>query len=220
MKDKVTVLDQLELRSGGKRIISPSVEKDVVQVEGFFSAVCRERGKIVPGTRRQGKNIWTLTGREYLARLMSYSAYGVGATPDTPARNDRIRYLGLGVGTQPEVSTVTKLVTPVAFDAAGVTFLAELAIPSYPFQTSATAFGNVVRYFREYTESQISISGTVILTEAGLYTDGSPTASFAPKTRDLILANASAQAPAAYKSFEPLRKTQNFVLQASWEIRF
>jgi hypothetical protein len=222
MKDKVTVLDQLELRGGDSRRVSP-FKKETVYIEGFFSAVCRERGKIVPGTRRESKNVWTLTGREYLARLMSYSAYGVGLNADTPARNDRIRYIGFGTGTTPEVSSVSRLIAPTAYTSSGGDkFLAELAIPTYPFQSSGS-FGTAVRYTREFSETEISISTTVILTEAGLFTDGSPTSSptpYTPETRDVTLAQAGNQAPAAYKTFEPLKKTQNFVLQTAWEVRF
>jgi len=226
MKDRVQVYDQLELfaatRDGAiaQQITCPPV-KDIVQVEGFFSAVCRERGKLVYGTRREGKNIWTLTGREFLAQLMSYSAYGVAAhasgnpNPDVPARDDRIRYFGFGTGTQPEVSSVTALVSPVAFDGGG-TFLAQVVLPTYPLLPSRTT----VRYSRTYSELEISFGGTITLTEAGMYTDGSPTASYAPRTRDITLVNAAAQASAAYKSFEPLKKTQNFVLEVNWEIRF
>jgi len=227
--DLVRVTDQLNFgffdTSRGTREPAKTVicapEKELVQVEGFFSAVCRERGKLVYGTRREGKNIWTLTGREYLAQLMSYSAYGTSAhaggssNPDTPARDDRIRYFGFGTGTQPEVSSVSALVNPIAFDGGG-NFLASISLPTYPLAPTRTT----VQYSRTYTELELSFGGTVTLTEAGLFTDGSPTANYAPRTRDVTLANASAQAPDAYKAFEPLRKTQNFVLDVSWQIRF
>lgn len=218
MKDKVTVRDELNLWVGREERVGPRSHESA-QIEGHFSMLCRERGKIVRGTRRTGRNIWTLTGREYLARLMSYASYG----PDTPSRNDRIRYVGFGVGTTPEVSSVSSLVSPIAFDgASGGLFLAELAIPTYPFQSSSS-FGTAVRYTREFSESELSISTTVVLTEAGLFTDGSPVSSpipFAPGTRDRSLAQAGSQAPVAYKIFEPLKKTQNFVLSIAWEIRF
>ncbi len=217
MKDRVTISDHLRL--GGRDVSRGG--RDPVTIVGTFSAVCRERGKLVPGTRRVGKNIWTLTGREYLARLMSYSAYG---SPDTPSRNDRIRYIGFGIGSAgSEVSSVSRLVSPIAYNtASGGLFLAELAIPTYPFQTAA-GFGTSVLYSREFSEEELSTATTVTLTEAGLFTDGSPTASptpFAPGTRVLTLAQATSQAPVAYKIFEPLNKTQNFVLQTSWEVAF
>jgi len=225
MRDRVQVYDQLELfaiERGHRQGLAfcPPV-KELVQVEGYFSMVGRERGKLLAGTRREGKNIWTLTGREYLAQLMSYDSYGSSAhdsgdaNPDVPARDDRIRYIGFGTGTQPEVSGVTALVTPIAYDGGG-NFLAQVGIPSYPLLPSRTT----VRYTRSFTELELSFGGTVNLTEAGLFTDGDPLSSYAPRTRDVTLANAAAQSPAAYKSFEPLKKTQNFVLEVNWEIRF
>lgn len=183
---------------------------DDVLVKSNVTMFLRERGKIVPGSLREGHNVWTLTGREYDAQLKSYQSYG----PDTPYRNDRIRYFGFGTGTQPEVSTVVRLVTPIAWDA-GNNFLAEVgAPPLFPLAPSRTN----VRYIKIYGLQELSVIGTVTLQEAGLFTDGgSPT--FAPGTRPLGLAAAPAQAPMAYKTFEPLRKTQNFELEVRWELR-
>lgn len=225
MKDEVKIKDRLVLQNPGETryLQDPDWVEDLlpqnVYVEGFVSMVCRERGKIVPGTRREGKNIVTLAGREFYARVASYASY----SPLAKARLDGVRYVGFGLGTTPEVSSVSKLVSPIAYDlSGGGLFLAELAIPTYPFQTAGT-FGTVARYTREFAELELSTSGTVSLTEAGLYTDGSPTAAptpFAPGTRNLTLAQATFQAPNAYRTFEPLPKTQKFVLQIAWEIRF
>lgn len=225
-RDLVKVNDSLDMRlrdgqGAALKKVSVSEGKELVQIEGFFSAVCRERGKIVRGTHRDGKNVWTLTGREYLAQLMSYSFYGSsahdggGLNPDLPARDDRIRYFGFGIGTQPEVASVTSLVTPISVDGVDQ-FLAAVGLPTYPLSPSRTT----VQYARTYSELELSSGGTVNLTEAGLYTDGSPAVNYTPRTRDTTLTNAAAQAPAAYKSFEPLRKTQNFILEVAWQIRF
>jgi hypothetical protein len=221
MKDEVTVRDYIELSGGGKAVSKgeESDGKEKVYIEGFFSMYARENGKIVPGSKREGKNIWTLTGREFLARLMSYTAYA----PDEAARNDRIRYIGFGVGTTPEVSSVSKLVSPISYTTSGGgLFLAELAVPTYPFQTSGS-FGTAVRYTREFSETELSTAGSVLLTEAGLFTDGSPTSApdpFEPGTRDLTLAQAQFQAPMGYKTFEAFRKTQNMIISCFYEVRF
>jgi len=222
MKDEVTVKDHLEVSGPGQIVKTRDVEdsgKERVYIEGFFSMYARERGKIVPGSRREGKNIWTLAGREFLARLMSYSAYA----PDEAARNDRIRYLGFGTGTTPEVSSVSKLVSPISYTtSSGGLFLAELAIPTYPFQ-SAGSYGTAVRYTREFSETELSTVGSVLLTEAGIFTDGSPTSApdpFEPGTRDLTLAQAQFQAPMGYKTFEAFRKTQNMIISCFYEVRF
>jgi hypothetical protein len=218
MKDEVLVRDHLELTSGPQKA-KIAREQACVPVTGFFSCVCRERGKVVPGTRREGHNIWTLAGSEYLARMISYSAY----TPLTAARSDRIRYIGFGVGYTTEVASVSRLNDPISYDSvSGGLFLAEVNIPTYPYETVGS-YGTSVRYTREFSEEELSPATAVVLQEAGLFTDGSPNSSpviFLPGSRDRTLAMANYQAPCAYKSFEPLKKTQNFVLQVSWEVRF
>ena len=218
MRDTVRVADRLRMlvRDGAsddviERIISDS-SKDRVQVEGHVSLLCRERGKIVRGTRRHGRNIWTLTGREHLAQLMSYRSYG---PPLVGERRDRMRYVGFGTGSQPEVSSVTRLVTPIVFDGSA-NFLAQVALPTYPLSPARST----VRYSRIFAETELSVIGTVVLTEAGLFTDGDVGTDFDAGTRNITLAQAANQAPNAYKVFEPLSKTQNFVLEVAWEIRF
>lgn len=222
MRDLVKVAERLKIaarhESGEvfQQILSESVDpEDDIHANGFVAIVCRERGKLVPGTRRFGHNIWTLTGREHLAQLMSYNDYG---PPLTAERTDRIRYFGFGKGSQPEVSSVTNLLDPCAYDVTGGEFLASVALPTYPLSPSRTA----VRYSRTFSETELSVSGvpTIVLTEAGLFTDGDPSSSYTPGTRDTSMTNALIQAPNAYKVFEPLTKTQNFVLEVSWEIRF
>jgi hypothetical protein len=219
-KDSVNVGDMVKLltRNGvsgsviDRVVKEASGLKEMPTVEGHFSMVARERGKVVHGTHRKGQNIWTLTGREYLAQLMSYQTYG---PPVAGERRDRMRYIGFGTGSQPEVSSVSSLVTPITFNGSN-SFLAQVSLPTYPLSPSRTT----VRYSRIFTEAELSVVGTVTLTEAGLFTDGDPGTSFDPETRDITLANALVQSPNAYKVFEPLSKTQNFVLEVSWEIRF
>lgn len=218
MRDQVKVADRLRLMSRDaeshkiEQELIAELDQEEIHAHGYLSMVCRERGKIVPGTRRLGHNIWTLTGREHLAQLMSYSTYG---PPSVGARQDRIRYIGFGVGSQPEVASVSSLVTPIAFDASN-NFLAQVSLPTFPLAPSRTA----VRYSRTFTELELSVVATVTLTEAGLFTDGDPGTSFDPETRDITLTNALLQAPNSYKVFEPLSKSQNFVLEVSWEVRF
>jgi hypothetical protein len=65
---------------------------DTIEVKSNLILTLRERGKIV--ARRQGHNIWLNLGRNYLAGLIAYSNF----TPLTPERDDRIRYMGLGIG--------------------------------------------------------------------------------------------------------------------------
>ncbi len=57
-----------------------------------ISVTLRSRGKIVG--RREGHNIFVNLGREWLPQMISYASYG----PDTLARNDGVKYMGLGIG--------------------------------------------------------------------------------------------------------------------------
>jgi hypothetical protein len=52
----------------------------------------REHGKLIE--TREGHNIWVDHGRQYLAELMTYSAY----SPDVFSRVDRVRHIGVGIG--------------------------------------------------------------------------------------------------------------------------
>ena len=215
MKDIVRVDDALFLNNQPARSLKSIWDegKEPVEIKGFFSAQLRERGKKVYNGERSGFNIWTLTGREYLAQLMSLQSLGV------PYRTDHIFYIGFGRGSQAEVASVARLFNPIAYDADG-NYLAQLSFPTFPLSPTRTT----VRYARSYSELQLSITGTVPLTEAGLYSDGNPDADPAWRTRigpdDLRLSAARLQPPMAYKSFEVLKKTQNFVLEVAWEVRF
>jgi hypothetical protein len=192
----------------------PLNDKDsVVHVEGWVSLVMRQNGKIVPGSRRDGHNIWTNSGREFLALLMS-----IQTPPTTPFRNDRVAYIGVGTGSQPEDAGVLNLVQPVAFVPGQ--FMAPLDVPpSFPLSPSRTT----VRYHRTFVETDITFGGSAVaITELGLFTNGSPQANppYNPGSRDVTIGNAAAQAPVAYKTFEPVQKTSSLQLEVSWEIRF
>lgn len=74
-----------------------------------------ERGKLV--TSREGHNVWVDRGRTYLAEMVTYT----DAVP-TPARVDRVRYMGVGIGseeqTRPDIADAPPLSTsyPVGYD--------------------------------------------------------------------------------------------------------
>jgi hypothetical protein len=185
-------------------------DKSVIEVKGWVKLCMRERGKIVPGSHREGHNIWTNTGREYLPLLMSYSA------PSTPFRQDRMAYIGVGTGSQIEQTSVLALANPVAADT-GIFLVAVDTPPTFPLAPTRTT----VQYHRLFSETEITLSiGTVNVSEMGLFTDGNPANDYSPGTRDTSLANASLQNPAAYKTFEPVGKTQALELDVSWQIRF
>lgn len=220
-KDLVRVADQGFARalSKGKSVLSRSWfsqpdERSVVEVKGWVQVVCRERGKIVPGTLREGHNIWTNTGREFLAMLMS-----IETGPSTGFRSDRMGYIGVGTGSTTEDVGVLNLVTPIAY-LPGQYLAALDTPPTFPLTPSRTT----VQFHRIFAENEITTTpgSQVDIAEMGLFTNGSPSAVpiYSPGTRDTGIANAGTQAPAAYKTFEPVGKTDSLEFEVSWQIRF
>ncbi len=201
------------------RLFSPSVWRSVLHhdpvVEGRFRAETREGGK-----RRQaseGKNIWTLTGREYLAELIALSAF----SPRTAFREDRVAYIGMGIGAQTEVADIASLVDPVPYTTSE--FLAAVNAPAiFPASGTGTPITSV-QFVREFGTSEFSFGSpatAVVLTEAGLFTDGNPADDWSTASLDTSFANSYDRAPVAYKTFEPITKTTSFTLRVVWEIRF
>lgn len=204
---------RLRLTSKGRSVFEKTWhEPSVIETKGWVKTLCRERGKIVPGSHREGHNVWTNTGREFLAMLMTYQVNG-----STPYRNDRMAYVGIGTGLQVEDTNVASLVNPIAYNLANE-FLAV-------FQHDATSFPltptrTTVRYIRVFSETEITTGvDSVLISELGLYSDGEQN-SFAQGGRVTSLAQASSQSPAAYKALpEPVEKTNALEFQVEWEIR-
>lgn len=221
VSDLVRIKDRIVFSLGrklGEYLIAN--EHHIVPVSGYLTIFGEdERGRAIPGTRREGQNVVTQTGREWLARLMSYRAYTPALSSDTPERNDRIRYIGLGSGAFDEVPGVSALQSPLAFNIDG-NFLAELTAPATYGLASSTSEGTSVRYSRTFTKDQISVNASQEISEAGLFTDGSPESSYAPRTRNVSLEASGDQPPMFYKSFEPFTKTQKFAVTTRWDVRF
>src|SRR3989304_10588237 len=81
---------------------------DHIEVKSNLITPARERGKIV--ARREGHNIWLDLGREYLAQLIAFASFG----PDTPVRNDRIKYFGVGIGGTQQLALPTANSAPIS----------------------------------------------------------------------------------------------------------
>jgi len=180
------------------------------QIRGFVTVEAfREDGKLVQ--RSEGENILTLTGREFYSELAVLSAF----SPRVTFREDRLAYFGLGIGAQPEVPNITSLVTPVQYTSGE--FLAPVQAPA-TFPAGVTS-NTSVRLIREYGRSEISLLGaTVVLTEAGIFSDGDPASNWAIG-RLTDMTNSSGDAPFFYKTFEPLVKTPDTTIRLTWELR-
>jgi hypothetical protein len=153
-----------------------------------------ERGKIVPGSRRRGHNVWTFTGREYLAQVITPALGWAG-------RDDKVNYMGVGEGSQPEVASVDQLVANIEYTSGlYLKAIQSIEFPNDP--ATSTAF------LLEFDETEINDATTPKeIREIGLFTSD-----MLPGTPD--------QAPVAYKTFEPLTKTEQFRLSVRWEVRF
>jgi len=187
------------------------VFKQNPQIRGHLTLETRERGKL--RQRVEGDNIWTLTGREFIAELIALRA----SSPRTAFRDDRVAYIGMGSGVQSEVSDITSLVDPVVYRTGE--FLARIDAPA-TFPTSGTSTTNTaVRFEREFTVGEISLGYNVVLTEAGLFTDGDPDDDWDYSATPTSFADTSGRAPMAYKTYEPITKTTDFNLRAIWTVR-
>lgn len=80
-----------------------------IQAKSNLRITARERGKIL--RRVEGHNIWVDLGREYLAQLIGYLSY-TGPTGN-PERDDRLRYIGLGIGGDRQVALAVANASPL-----------------------------------------------------------------------------------------------------------
>jgi len=187
-----------------------------IGVIGNFEALMRCGGKIVPGSHREGHNIFTVTGRNFLAKLVAWQY--IGAT-DVPYTQRRVRWIGLGVGSQLESPNLTSL--QQATLATSTDYI--VALQSVEFPTSSS-----VRLIKEFALGEITITNTpVTVTEAGMFADVNPVSNGYedvannPGTVDTILNPAlGSNPPICYKAFEGLTKTVDFTLEIRWDLRF
>ena len=209
------------------------IEEDL-EVKSNLSIVARERGKIV--ARRDGHNIWLNLGREYLAQLIAYTSF----TPLTPERNDRVRYMGLGIGGTRQIApsvanappigggvppndyagtnsqtdadpTVTRLERPVRVSG---------STTAYPGQVGDVWLGQVQAPALHPTATQVTFSRLFTQTEVSYNT-------YLTIPLSEIMLFTSAASPGvynntgiAYDTFDTLSKTPAFELEVAWTVRF
>lgn len=160
---------------------------------------------------QEGHNVWTLNGREYSCMLKSYDSNR------SQIRNDKVCYVGLGKGAQPESINVKSLVSPLKINNRGQ-WLKELDFSRTTF--SSNEYKTSVRYVCVFTNDEIiSDDPTVLISECGLFTDGLQNAPYTSGERVNSIQTALAQSPIAYHSFEPIPKNPNIQLEIIWELR-
>ena len=200
-----------------------------IEVKSNLSLVMRDRGKII--ARRDGHNIWLNLGREYLAQLIAYSLF----SPLTPEQDNRIRYMGLGIGGSRQLAlgtanaaplgtsypgsnvqtdidpTITRLERPVRISG-GTTAYPGAGGDVWLGQVQAPAAHPVATqttFSRLFTQTDVSYGTflTVPLSEIGLFIGGF----------DPVVYNNTA---IAYDTFDTISKTVAFELEVAWTIRF
>lgn len=169
----------------------------------FFARLVDKDGATVPGSVREGHNVFVNVGRDIFRELIAWDS--MGAT-DTAFTSRRIRWSGVGTGLQLEDRTVTQLATPLQVTAGGDYLKAiDATLTTFPTIT-------ILKHTIVYAASELSHSGDVVITEAGLYADSSPGLTLDPavSTNELMF----------YKTFEGLVKTPAFSLEIVWEQKF
>jgi hypothetical protein len=78
-----------------------------IEVKQNLHLIARERGKIV--ARRDGHNIFVDLGRGWLSQLIAYQSYA----PDVAQRDDRVRYMGFGIGGVRQLQLTTANSSPI-----------------------------------------------------------------------------------------------------------
>jgi hypothetical protein len=203
--------------------------RDDIEVKSNLRLTLRERGKIV--ARREGHNIWLNTGRQYIAELLAYKQFA----PDLTQRDDRIKYMGLGIGGTRQLATatadaypmtdyglvgaftqtdldpaITKIERPVRVSGAvGVPVAGDAWLSQVGAPPSfATLFE--VTFSCAFTQLQVSyaIYNTVPLSEIGLFTS-------------LALPNQTSNigSMVAYDTFDTLSKTLAVELEVLWTLK-
>lgn len=203
----------------------------LVEAESNLSLTLRERGKLVQAPWRRTHNIWLDLGRGYLASLICYSSF----SPVTPERDDRIRYMGLGIGGSRQLAPSTANTAPVVTAYPGSNAqvdtdpsVVRLERPvrvsggntAYPGVISDVWLGQVqapathptstsTTFNRLFGQLDVSYAPflSVPISEVGLFTNAANP-------------NIYNNTMIAYDTFDTLSKTDAFELEVAWTIKF
>ena len=194
--------------------------EDIV-VRSNLIITLRERGKIVE--RREGHNIFLDYGREWLAQLIAYESFG---TPDLPQSDERIKYMGFGIGGTRQIApdfadspplnaygpvgsfnqtdtdpTVLRLERPVQVSSGA--WIGQVQAPAVHDTPTSTTFK------RLFTLEELSFSPyvSVPLSEVGLFLSDANSAFYG---NNIV----------AYDTFDTISKTTAFELEVNWTLRF
>jgi hypothetical protein len=210
---------------------------ETVKVKSNLIITMRDRGKIV--ARRKGHNIWLDLGRGYLASLIGYTSF----SPLTTERDDRVRYIALGVGGDRQIAPSVSGNPPISTSYPGGNDQTDTDPTIQGLQRPVRLSGDTADYVHTptgiwmgqvqpvshptasqsqfvclFTLLQISYAPflTVPLSEAGLFTNRANPA-VAPKASQ---PSYDATSFVAYDTFDTISKTAAFELEVNWTVRF
>jgi hypothetical protein len=199
-----------------------------IEVRQNLTITARERGKIV--AFRKGHNIFLDLGREWLTHLISLASLG----PDVAERNDRIKYMALGIGGTRQIAlsqansspyidaypgsnaqtdinpTVTALERPVRVSGSEQTYPG-IAGDQWvgAVQAPPDFVSNGVTFRRLFTADEVSYGSfaSVPVSEVGLLTSAADPENY---LNTLI----------AYDTFDTISKTGQVQLEIVWTLKF
>lgn len=205
---------------------------DEVEVRSNLRLCLRERGKII--AKREGHNIWLNTGREYLAQLMALQSY----VPDTPMRNDRIKYMGFGIGGTRQLATALANSPPMSVAYPGtnlqvdtdptltrlerpVRISGSTTGPTDPYSVADVWLATIQAPPIQTTATQITFRRIFAQTEISYGTFSSvPLSEIGLFTSQAQPLGQPYNVPVAYDTFDTLSKTGAFELELDWTVRF
>jgi len=200
-----------------------------IEVKYNLQLTTRERGKLVD--QRDVHNIFLDLGREWLAQLVSYQSL----SPDVPFRNDRVRYMGFGIGGNRQLALAQANNPPINPPYSGPNTQTDtdplITTMERPVRISGstTAYPGIagdqwvglvgsadpltvptqVTFRRLFTLSEISYGPytSVPISEVGLFTSAAD-----PNNHQNTMI--------AYDTFDTISKTSAFELEVVWTLRF
>lgn len=210
-----------------------------IQVKQNLHLVARERGKIV--ARRDGHNIFVDLGRGWLSQLIAFASYN----PDVYQRDDRVRYMGLGIGGTRQLALTTANSAPIggpgdAYEANSATGIGGNAqtdldrtvttlerpvrvsggVTNYPGVSSDQWLGLIQAPVQHPSGTSTLFSRVFLSTEVSYM----PYASVPLSEVGLFTSNANPNfylnTLIAYDTFDTLSKTSSISIEVDWTFNF
>ena len=209
-----------------------NIKEDVIEVKSNLSLIMRERGKII--SRRDGHNIWVDLGREYLAKLIAYATF----SPDVPEIDDRIKFMGFGVGGTRQVAPGVANVPPISTAYPGTNAQADTdptvtalerpvrlsgstTAPGDPYDPTDVWLGRIQAPAQHVIPTEVTFRRLFIPTEVSYFTFTTvPLSEIGLFTAAANPVGQPFNTLVAYDTFDTLSKTLAFDLEVAWTVRF